>query len=70
MNAPQYPIFALLPRLTDEAAASVLDFLNDLVCQFVAEYASAVRRARDAADTVSPHVNQLDLFDNPDGPPF
>jgi len=70
MNVSQYPIFALLPRLSDEAATSIFDFLNELIYQFEAEYGSALRRSRDDADNTGPPINQLDLFDHPDDPPF
>lgn len=70
MNAPHYPIFALSPRLSDEAAASIFDLLSELLYQFEAEYGSAIRRHRDVPDKASTQINQLDLFDNPQGPPF
>lgn len=66
----QYPIFAHLPRLSDEAASTMLDFLNDLLYQFETEYGSAIRRYRDITHSAPPHINQLDLFNNLDDPPF
>ncbi len=70
MNLPHYPLFTLLPRLSDEAAASIFDLLSELLYQFEAEYASAIRRSRDIRASAPPSIDQLDLFNNPDDPPF
>ena len=57
-------------RLTDEAAAQVLDFLYDLVADFESAYAGQILRHRQAAAEHRRDLRQLPPFVDPDGNPF
>ena len=70
VNLPQHSLFTWLPPLSDQAAASILEFLHELLYQFESTYIGQIRRYREHEGDVPAAVNQLDLFHNPDDPPF
>jgi hypothetical protein len=58
------------PRLGDEAAAQMLDFLYDLVANFESAYAGQILRHRQAEAQRQRDRRQLTLFNDPNGDPF
>lgn len=58
------------PRLSDEAAAHVLDFLYDLIADFESAYAGQILRHRQAEADEQRDLRQLTLFADPNGDPF
>ena len=58
------------PRLSDEAAAQVLDFLYDLVADFESAYAGQILRHRNVEAEQQRDLRQLTLFADPNGDPF
>ena len=62
------------PRLSDEAAAQVLDFLYDLIADFESAYAAQILRHRRAQAQDQRDRRQLPLFTghdaDPDSDPF
>ena len=58
------------PRLTDEAATQVLDFLYDLVADFESAYAGQILRHRQAEAEHQRDPRQLPPFGDPDDDPF
>ena len=58
------------PRLSDEAAAHVLDFLYDLVAYFESAYAGQILRHRQVEAEQQRDLRQLTLFADPNGDPF
>ena len=58
------------PRLSDDAAAQLLDFLYDLVADFESAYAGQILRHRHAEAERQRNLRQLTLFADPDGDPF
>ena len=57
-------------RLSDEAAAQVLDFLYDLVADFESAYAGQILRHRQVEAERQRDLRQLTLFADPNGDPF
>ena len=58
------------PRLSDDAAAQVLDFLYDLVADFESAYAGQILRHRQVAAEEHQDRRQLPPFVESDGDPF
>ena len=58
------------PRLSDDAAAQVLDFLYDLAADFEPAYAGQILRHRKAEADERRDLRQLILFADPNGDPF
>jgi hypothetical protein len=58
------------PRLSDEAAAQVLDFLYDLVADFESAYAGQILRHRNVEAEQQRDLRQFTLFADPNGDPF
>ena len=58
------------PRLTDEAATQMLDFLYDLVADFESAYAGQILRYRQAEAEHPRDLRQLPPCGDPDGDPF
>lgn len=58
------------PRLTDEAAAQVLDFLYEFIADFESAYAAQILRHRRAQAEHFLHRRQLPGFDKHDDDPF
>ena len=58
------------PRLTDEAATQMLDFLYDLVADFESAYAGQILRYRQAEAEHQRDLRQLPPCGDPDGDPF
>ncbi|HQT95770.1 MAG TPA: hypothetical protein PK435_14150 [Thermoanaerobaculaceae bacterium] len=58
------------PRLTDEAATQMLDFLYDLVADFESAYAGQILRYRQAEAEHQHDLRQLPPCGDPDGDPF
>ena len=63
------------PRLCDQAASQVLDFLYDLIADFESAYAAQILRhrqaqAQDYRDRSYRDRRQLPLFTGHDGDPF
>ena len=58
------------PRLCDEAAGQVLDFLYDLIAGFEPAYAAQILRHRHAQAQDQRDRRQLPLFTGHDADPF
>ena len=58
------------PRLSDEAAAQLLDFLYDLVADFESAYAGQLLRHRQAEADRQRDLYHMTLFADPNGDPF
>jgi hypothetical protein len=58
------------PRLSDEAATQVLDFLYDLVANFESAYAGQILRHRQVEAYEQRDLRQLTLFADPNADPF
>lgn len=58
------------PRLTDEAAAQVLDFLYEFIADFESAYAARILRHRRAQAENLRDRRQLPLFAEDDPDPF
>ena len=58
------------PRLCDQAASQVLDFLYDLIAGFESAYAAQILRHRHAQAQDQRDRRQLPLFTGHDGDPF
>jgi hypothetical protein len=69
MQLYPYPLVDPLPPLSDEAAALLHEFLCEFLYQFEAAYYGQIRRYL-AQESDDPASTQLDLFTNPDDPPF
>ena len=58
------------PRLCDQAASQILDFLYDLIAGFESAYAAPILRHRHARAQDYRDRRQLPLFPGHDGDPF
>ena len=70
MNLPNLPCPFVPHELSDEAAAQLSEFLNDLVFAFDAQFFAQIRRYYDERRQCerSGHDGQLELFDHDDVP--
>ena len=68
MNLPNLPYLLVPYEPSDEAAAYVSEFLNDLAVAFDGQYFTQIRRYYDECRDIdrSCHDGQLDLFDYDD----